>query len=370
MKYDYLIPDCRDFAGYKPCHPGPNGETCIDPQPTGTRILLINIGALGAVLNTTSILPALKREYPESTIHWLTMERAVNLLMNNPLVDFIHPLGISSILQLQHMKFDIVINLDKTQDTAALTNSLISEKKLGFGMKDNGVVVPLNDGAVYNYRLGIDDKLKFSENKRTTVDILRETCDLDRTLDPYVFRFTEEEKEYINGYRNSLKLKPEKPVIGINTGSSPLFKYRRIPETHIRKLIPELYELNGQQKVVLLGGLEDAERNAGLERDFKGMIINTPTDEGLRRGMCYVDVCDYVFSGDTLGAHMSIALGKTVIMYFNISCAPEIELYGKGVKVLSEVECSPCWKSDCDMGLVCLEEDISSKMLRAFKTIF
>jgi len=360
------IPDCRDFTGYKPCHPGENGETCINPRPVGTRILIINIGAIGAVISTTTLLPAMKRKYPESTIHWLTDERAAALLRGNPYIDCIHPLNASSLLVLQQMKFDVVCNLDKTRDMGALINMLDAGTKLGFGMNENGVIIPLNKGAEYNYMMGINNKLKFSENRRTYLDIMRETCELDRQVDPYVFEFCDEEQQHIDAYRKSLNLDSEHPVLGINTGSSALFCYRRIPEKHIRTLIPELFMRNGGQKVLLLGGVEDTERNERLVRDFPDMTISTPTTEGLRRGMCYVELCDYVFSGDTLGTHMAIALGKYIIVYFNISCSPEIEIYGRGAKILSDAECSPCWKQDCDKGLVCLDEDIAGRMIDAF----
>ena len=63
-KYDpkLLIPDCRLFTGYKPCVPQKLCEGCQDRQPMGTRILIINLDAMGTVLATTAQLPALKRK--------------------------------------------------------------------------------------------------------------------------------------------------------------------------------------------------------------------------------------------------------------------------------------------------------------------
>ncbi len=365
----YSIPDCKDFTGYKPCHPGPNGETCINPKKTGKKILIINIGALGAVLNTTTLLPALKRKYPESTVYWLTAERAEPLLEENPYVDRILKYDFSSVLTLQQIEFDIVCNTDKVQEICAFTNTLKAGKKLGFGLNENSVIFPLNEGAVYGYTLGINNKLKFEENTRSYVSVLREICELDDIVDPYIFNFTEEEREFIKEYKNSLALESGKKVVGINTGSSPLFSNKRIPEEHIKIMINEVYKRNDGRKVVLLGGIEDIERNKIIAAEFPDMVINTPTDEGLRRGLCYMDICDYVFSADSLGMHMAIALGKEVVVYYNVTCPAEIELYGKGGRVISQVECSPCWKQDCDKDLKCLEEDISGKMLDVFDGI-
>ena len=47
---DFEIPDCRKFTGYKPCHPGENGETwksCRhDCKPIGRAILWFVFGLL------------------------------------------------------------------------------------------------------------------------------------------------------------------------------------------------------------------------------------------------------------------------------------------------------------------------------------
>ena len=360
------IPDCKKFTGYKPCHPGEQGETCIDPEPVGTRILIINLGALGAVLMTTTILPALKRKYPQSTIHWLTEQRGAQLLYENQYIDSVHVWGIEEQLTLQALRFDVVCNGDKIREMCALTNVLNADTKLGFGMNEDGVIIPLNGGAEYNYKMGIDNNLKFNKNVRTYPDIIRETFELDRDIDPYIFHFTDDERSYIDSYKQNHSLDPEKLIIGINTGCSNLFPNKRPPEGALRELIDSLRARDPSRQILLLGGLEDTERNHKIARDFGKNVINTPTTEGLRRGMGYVDLCDIVFTGDSLGMHMAIALKKQVIAWFNVTCSPEIELYGRGAKITSEVACSPCWKQVCDVGLVCLDEAIGSKMIGEF----
>ena len=76
------IPSCKRFTGYKPCYPDHNCWTdgCKDNIAIGTKILIINFDAMGDVLMTTAQLPALKRKYPESTIHWITLGISAPLL--------------------------------------------------------------------------------------------------------------------------------------------------------------------------------------------------------------------------------------------------------------------------------------------------
>jgi heptosyltransferase-2 len=47
--------------------------------------------------------------------------------------------------------------------------------------------------------------------------------------------------------------------------------------------------------------------------------------------------------------HMGIGLKKYVVAWFGPTCAHEIDLYGRGEKVLSTLPCSPCWKRGCDV---------------------
>ncbi len=107
------IPDCRHFTGYKPCAPGRtcDRETCPDRTPSGTRILIVNLDAMGDVLMTTSQLPALKRKYPSSTISWLTLGNAAPLLAGNPYLVTVYTYWFESLSVLGQMAFDIVSRL-------------------------------------------------------------------------------------------------------------------------------------------------------------------------------------------------------------------------------------------------------------------
>src|SRR5512146_1655135 len=106
-----LIPSCKNFTGYKPCFPGADClEQCRQNVPVGTRILIINLDAMGNVLATTSLLPAVKRKYPVSDITWITLKNAAPLLANNPFIDRVYLWEPESWLILQRQAFDVVMN--------------------------------------------------------------------------------------------------------------------------------------------------------------------------------------------------------------------------------------------------------------------
>jgi heptosyltransferase-2 len=350
------IPSCKRFSGYKPCFPDHNcwEDGCKDNIPVGTKILIINLDAIGDVLMTTAQLPAIKRKFPESTIYWVTLKNAAPLLFNNPLIDHIYSFDAASILILQQIKFDYVMNVDKSQQSCALLNSLESKNKLGFGLDPDGKIIPVNKGAYYNFRLGMDDHLKFKVNQKTGQEYLAETFELDYKKDKYVFEFTEEEKQFIEKYKKKAGIKKKDKIIGFNTGCSELYPNKKMTVDQHILLIQQL--IKKKYKVVLLGGLEDTLRNKEIYSRFKGKIISTPTIEGLRRGICYESIPDIIVTGDSLGMHIAIALKKFVIVWFGVSCWTEIELYHRGIKLFQkDLFCSPCWKKQCPYNIECIK---------------
>jgi heptosyltransferase-2 len=64
--------------------------------------------------------------------------------------------------------------------------------------------------------------------------------------------------------------------------------------------------------------------------------------------------------------HLAIGLKKKVIALFGPTCAQEIELYGRGEKVVSPISCAPCYRRKCETSPTCMEaitaEEVMSKI--------
>jgi ADP-heptose:LPS heptosyltransferase len=352
------IPDCPRFTGYKPCHPGVNCavDGCYDERKKNIRILIINLDAMGNVLATTSILPALKRKYPDSVITWITLNNASRLLDHNRFIDTVYVWDSDSLFILSSMKFDIVMNVDKSQRSCALAMQVSAKQKLGYGLNDRGQIVPLNKEAEYNYLLGLDDHLKFRVNMRTVTEILHQTMKLEFRRDEYVLALSDEEKQFCVRYAEDNGLGGAKLVVGFNTGCSLLFPNKKMTVDQHVVLINRLYDMIPGVRLVLLGGPEDTERNDLIQKRVGEKVLSTPTTEGVRRGLCYENICDVIITGDSFGMHAAIGLKKYVVVWFGLSCWTEIDLYGRGEKLFPEnLECAPCWKQQCPYNLECIQ---------------
>ena len=331
--------DCRHFTGYKPCAFRRPCTGCPHHDPVQTEILLINLDAMGDVLRTTAVLHPIRRAWPGARITWLTRARAVPLITHHPLVDRVLPLEPEAVLELEARRFDVLLNVDKSRVAGALARRIPAAERRGFAIDARGAIVPLTPDADYLYATGLDDDLKFRQNQKTEPELLCEAFGLSYRRDPYTLHLPDAARAATAG------LPPR--AVGFNTGCSPLYPYKKLPlavqAAAIRRLSAHLGE-----PVLLLGGPEDAERNAALHAELGALVEPTPVSAGLLVGAAHVDRCAVVVSGDSLGMHMAIALQKHVVAWFGVTCPQEIELYGRGVKLRADVGCAPCWRTGCD----------------------
>ncbi|MEP7147048.1 MAG: glycosyltransferase family 9 protein [bacterium] len=365
MEYNDLnLPRCKNFSGYKPCISYKNclehGCQLDNPETrTGKKILVISLDALGNVLLNTSILPSLKSKYPESIVYWITMKSARAILRHNNYIDHIHTWDDEGRMMLRNIEFDVLLNSDKSMYAASFANEVKAKDKFGFLLNTDGKIIPANKEAMYNYRMGIDDTLKFRENLKSGSHIIHETFALNYKRDEYIFNFTDAENEFINNYKEQIKYDSKKIYVGFNTGCSNLFPNKKMTiEQHV-KLINDLAKYDNF-KMMLLGGNEDTERNLliyeSLSKKIQKEIIYTPTNTGIRNGACFMNICDIIISGDSFGMHLAIALKKYVIAWFGLSCWSEIDLYDRGEKLIPVgLECAPCWKKECPYNLECIQ---------------
>ena len=357
----WTIPDCKHFTGYRPCFPGTQCyKECVSNDPIGTRILIVNLDAMGNVLATTAILPALKRAYPTSRISWITLDSASRLLSHNGYLDTVYVWEPETWLVLQQMRFDLVLNVDKSRRSGAFVAKLNAREKLGFGIDQNGVIIPLNSEAEENYILGLDDHLKFRVNTKPVPQLLCEQFKLEYRRDEYSLTLNTEERAFCDEFTRQHGLRSsagrhDRLAIGFNTGCSELYPNKKMTIDQHVELISRLSEEEAV-RLVLVGGPEDTLRNAEIARRVGDRVLNTPTTEGLRRGLCYINICDAIVSGDSFGMHAAIALKKHVIVWFGVTCSTDIDLFDQGLKLVPhDLECSPCWKNECPYDLECIK---------------
>jgi len=348
-------PDCRYFDGYRPCRFQRACEDCPHYDRPLHRVLIVNLDALGDVIRTTALLGPLHRALPDAHVTWITDRRAVPLLDHVDGVDRVLPLADWTGPLLRTLRFDLVLGVDKSLRGGALTMRARAHERRGFGVDVHGSIVALDGRAGYLYKLGLDDPLKFFINDRPETQLLCEALGFEFHRDPYRIGLSPEEESEVERWRRDNDL-DGRIVVGFNTGSSTAFPYKHLTVEDQAALVDAVASRCPDAGLVLLGGPEDAARNPRIaDRATTADVIQSPTDDGLRVGLQMVDACDVVVTGDSLGMHMAIGLGKPVVVWFGLTCHQEIDLYGRGVHVLADVDCRPCWQRSCDRKIKCFE---------------
>ncbi len=357
--------NCLHFNGYKPCKYKRLCDGCPEYSPMGKRVLIIHLGAMGAVLASTPLLPALKRKFPRSQISWLTSSAGLPLLSNNPYIDRLFTYNPDSESALLVERFDLLICADKEPGPCSLAVRIRAVEKHGFGWGGKGNVIPLSAKSRYAFELGIDDELKFRRNRKSQPRIMTETAGIKWQQDGYVLELSPAEFRSGEDYKRRVGLKKGDFVVGFNTGCAELFPYKKLSVNKHIEIIRELLKRAQGVKVLLLGGRDETERNKKIAAPFNGKVICTPTTEGLRRGIVYENCCQLVVSGDTLGMHIAIGLGKLVVAWFGLTCEQEIELYDRGAKIIAGVSCRPCWQQECDEKIKCYDKVSAAEIVKA-----
>lgn len=363
--------DCRYFKDSKPCiygkRYGITCESCRYYDKIKEKILIINLVGMGDVLRSTSLLRALKKIYPKAHITWLTAKESKEVLLYNPYIDRILVINLEAVLQLMIEKFDIVINLDKDHRAAAIATLVKANKKLGLGLGNNGYIMPFNEEARYFIDIGLSDKLK-KASRKTQQEIIFDIAKLPYNKEKIVLNLPVEAIKYADSFFKKVGISNQL-VVGFNTGcSNKLFTDRKWTINGFVRLA-ELLHKKLQAKILLFGGINEIERNREIISKAP-YVINTGLNN-FHRFAALIQKCDLIVTGDTLAVHVAAALDVPSITLFGCVSPYEIEIYGNGLKIVSNLDCVCCYKYKCEKQVTCMDlitaEEVFNAIIKLIK---
>jgi len=337
-----LRPDCLHFRGHMPCAPhkerGVHCENCPEYVQRQGRILVIKLGAAGDVIRTTPLLYPLKRDYPHHVLSWVTHSpELLPALVDDPL-----SFSAATLLWLRNTDFDLIINLDKDREACALAREVQAARRLGFILGEDGMCRPVDAGPAQD---------KFLTG---LFDDVNQTCQQSYLEEIFaICGYTFAGEEYILDRPFSVPefdLPAGKARIGLNTGCGGRWTSRLWPESHWRELAQGLLE--DGYAVVLLGGPLEENKNRHLAA-VTGAIY--PGHFDLKTFIGLVDQCDLVVTAVTMAMHITLGLGKKLVLFNNIFNPHEFELYGRGRILAPEQECTCFFAPRCHNVNFCME---------------
>ena len=124
--------------------------------------------------------------------------------------------------------------------------------------------------------------------------------------------------------------------------------------------------LGGRGSFLLFGGPEERERNAAILAALAAGGLphaDAGTENTLLDFAALVGLCDLLVASDSLALHVAVARRVPVVCFFAPTSAAEIELYGRGEKVLSTAPDYCSYRKDAD-GSSLTAERIGAACLR------
>lgn len=329
--------DCRHFRGDVPCKPhkehGVHCEGCSFYDRVDKNVLIIKLGAIGDVIRTTPILHKLKKEYPDSKIWWLT--HTPEILPD--VVDVKLKFSLESILSLHSCSFDILFNLDKDREACALASQVSAGVKKGFVLKDN-LCAPADNAAMAKFATGVFDDVN-KANHKSYPEELFEMCGYTFRGEQYMLPFTP-------WHDKRWTLNKKKKIVGLNTGCGGRWVSRLWPDRYWVSTAKALRRKN--YEVVLLGGEQEHQKNLRLAKASGAKYFG---HYPLNQFINLVGQCDLVVTAVTMAMHITIGLGKRIVLFNNIFNKYEFELYGLGEILEPDFDCacyfSPVCPNDC-----------------------
>ena len=356
--------DCRFFHGDKPCvfnkTEGVICDDCNYYSPIKIKILVVKLDAIGDVLRTTSILPPLKKKYPDSFITWCTRNSSKQLFNNNKFVDEVIIVEDDAYFRFKTEKFDLVINLDNSKISSSIASMATAETKIGFVLNEKGFVEPTSEAANVWLEMSAFDSRK-QANQKSYQQIIYDILGFsDSICKPQLFVPEETIKKTSERLKHS-GLNKNLKTIGMNVGVGPKWPSKGWPDKNWEQLITKLNKQN--YNLLLLGGPEETERVTNLKNKFPS-LVDTGTENSVIEFAAIVNECDLVITCDTLTLHIATAMEKKIIVLVGPTSAAELYLYEKGIKLTPSFECKCYYKRNCTEEISCMES-ISSKLVLA-----
>jgi len=366
LQKDKIRFECRYYTGYKPCGISEFCDGCGRFEPCGVRILIIKLAALGDVLRTTPILSALKKHYSQSHITWLTDPNAVPLLQNNPYIDALHIFDTGGALCVTRIPFDVAINFEKEERALALFDTVRAKEKRGFAYSAAGTPGIANDASLYALQLGLHDELKFRLNVETYQETIFKMAEIPYHREEYVFHLSGRAEDFARDMAGRLNLSSGRFRIGLNTGCGTVFETKQWTVKGFCDLASTLAR-DGDCDLLLLGGQREYEFNQAILKRCGAILKDTGCSNPLEEFTGIISLCDVVVSSDSLAAHVAIALKKHVAIFFGPTCSQEVDLYGRGVKIVTDFPCAPCYLKICSRLPNCMEKLDAKKVYDAVR---
>ena len=291
------------------------------------KILVIRFSSIGDIVLTSPVVRCLKEQIKGLELHYLSKKSFEAVLVGNPHIDKLHFFENSlseCIAELKKEKFDHVIDLHHNLRTLLIKTSLgINSRSFDKLNWQKWLLVNFKKNILHTEHI-VDRYLKTTEFLGVKND--------GKGLDYFLTN------EY--DLKNML---PESHFNFISVVIGAQHDTKRLPVDRLIELCSKI-----DYPVVLLGGLEDAERGEKISLKAGKHVFNACGKFKLDQSAFLIKMSEKVISHDTGLMHIAAAFNKQILSIWG-NTVPEFGMYPYKVDhsyffEVKELSCRPCSK--------------------------
>ena len=306
------------------------------------KLLILKPSSLGDVIHALPVLRLIKRQRPHWQVHWWIAQSLAPLLQNDPDLAAVHPFqrrgwgtpiglarGVQQLGQLHRERFDVILDLQGLARSAAF--SWIARAGLTIGLHQH------REGAAAAYDVAVE-----RPNPNT------HAVDWCRAVLPHLGLENNDDFEWMPRRENPLPedCKPGQRWIAMCPGAR--WDNKRWPMESFETLTRQLLMEQGDLRVVVLGGKEDAALGARLGA-VGARCLDKTGQTTLPEMVEWIRASEAMVTNDTGPMHVAAALGKPVVALFGPTDPRRTGPYHARGSVLqtTAMECVPCLSRNC-----------------------
>ncbi|MDQ0687330.1 ADP-heptose:LPS heptosyltransferase [Streptomyces achromogenes] len=336
-----IRPDCRHFAGERPCRHWRPCHGCPHHDPVDHRVLIVMLGLLGDMLIASPLPARIRAEKPGAHITWLVDEACAPILRMNPYVDEVLLHDWEAAAQLPSRRFDAVYSFERTPSAAALVDRIDAGHKAGLAFGGpHHALYPMGEAAMQFFRQNTWNDYRTIGNQQTWTELYFAVAGYPYAGEPYVLEVPEAARRRVAG----LLGERTGPRVCLNLGGS--LPTKLWPARHWAELADALIDHGAQ--LAVLGGPSDRDACEALVRHLRlrgadeSRVAYAPLS--LEEAAALPGLVDVVVTGDSFGFHLALAHKKPAVLLLGPSNGAEvIPKHVTNVTALrSTLVCSPC----------------------------
>lgn len=328
------------------------------------RILIVRLSAIGDIIMTTAILPALRRAYPDAHVAWLTEEFGASMLASNPDVNecIILPRKALRLNQLKHPlkwfrtfsslrkrlrdgNYDLVIDAQGLLKSAVWAWMSGCPKRIGLEPRENA-------GLFYTDSVnpGIDPKGRLCHQYRALNEFL------GWPAEPFSMSIVPAKEAYQKATERFAQWGSEhKPIVLMPFTTRPQKHWFEEKWAELAQKLAASYD----HPIAILGGPGDeaaSQRIAEAAGKARVHVVAGPGSD-LQEKMGILQGSILAIGVDTGLTHMSLALGTPTIALYGSTIPYRVTDPTPGIVLYHQMPCSPCHRHPtCDGAFTCMRD--------------